>query len=214
MAHAPKPTPAEQLWQSLVSPNPPLVFDICTPEDHAAFPRLIPGSKPVQPAALDDLAGPCVFVCQKGKKLSQGAAALLTAKGHCATYLEGGIEGWHARGLATVDSKPAHTTRWIVADTPLAPVLVELIHWCYGRDKDVMIISPQACDAAAEKFGAMYVRSLDQFQNLADWTGPDFSALEQLLVPIRSMMAHATRPEAECISALALRSIMYKGLEL
>ena len=49
-----------------------------------------------------------VIVCQKGLKLSQGAAAILRTRGVAAGYLEGGVLGWAAAGepLIPADKLP------------------------------------------------------------------------------------------------------------
>jgi rhodanese-related sulfurtransferase len=45
-----------------------------------------------------------IVVCQKGAKLSEGAAAWLRHAGIPADSLEGGIEGWRKAGLPLVNT--------------------------------------------------------------------------------------------------------------
>ena len=83
------PSPTEitvpQLHRLIGTPQAPVIVDVCIDEDFRADPRLIPGSfrHPFHDieALAERLRGKrTVVVCQKGRKLSQGAAALLRAR--------------------------------------------------------------------------------------------------------------------------------------
>ena len=84
------PSPTEitvaQLARLIGAPNAPVVIDVRTDEDYVTDPRLIPGSSRQDFASAASWAGqyagrPVVVSCQKGLKLSQGAAAWLRHKG-------------------------------------------------------------------------------------------------------------------------------------
>lgn len=65
------------------------------------------------PAALE-----LVVYCVRGHEVSQGVANALTAAGHAARYLEGGMEAWGATGGA-LDAKPrSASTRWVTRERP------------------------------------------------------------------------------------------------
>ena len=88
-----------QLARLIGTAEAPVILDVCIDEDFDADPRLIPTARrhphdAIQ-ALVPELAGARVLVvCQKGLKLSQGAAALLRCEGIAAVYLEGGNFAW------------------------------------------------------------------------------------------------------------------------
>ncbi len=98
---------AQQLSRLIGLPNAPAIVDVRIDEDYAADPRLIPGSHRRDFASAEEWAphyrGRAVIVtCQKGLKLSQGAAAWLRHAGIDAQTLEGGFEAWKAAGQPLV----------------------------------------------------------------------------------------------------------------
>lgn len=97
----PSPTEisAAQLARLVGLPSAPVIIDVRTDEDFAASPRLIPGAvrrDPYDAASWGKgLANRnVVVVCQRGLKLSQGAAAWLRHEGVRAETLEGGFAAW------------------------------------------------------------------------------------------------------------------------
>lgn len=105
------PSPTEitvsQLARLIGTPNSPAIVDVRIPDDVSADPRLIPGSiqRRFDTASSwgGELAGrPVVVVCQRGLKLSQGAAAWLRHDAVAAESLEGGFEAWRAAELPLV----------------------------------------------------------------------------------------------------------------
>ena len=71
-----------QLSRLIGRPDAPVLVDICIDEDFAADPRFIPGAFRHSFTNIEELVPvlsgrKVVVVCQKGLKLSQGAAALL-----------------------------------------------------------------------------------------------------------------------------------------
>src|SRR6478736_1152892 len=86
---------AEKLARLIGTPKCPVLVDVRTDEDFASDPRLVPGSirRPFAQVAdwAHELSGrAAIVVCQKGLKLSHGAAAWLRHAGIPADSLEGG----------------------------------------------------------------------------------------------------------------------------
>ncbi len=100
---SPSQITVSQLSRLVGLPDCPTIIDVCTDEDFAADPRLIPGSMRYSFREIGELspglAGKrAVVVCHKGFKLSQGAAAILRDSGIAAESLEGGIVAWREAG--------------------------------------------------------------------------------------------------------------------
>jgi len=127
------PSPTEitvpQLARLIGLPDAPVLVDVCIDEDFAADPRLIPSSfrHPFGDigSLADQLTGKrVVVVCQKGKKISQGAAAILRHLGVAAETLEDGIFGWRDAGLPLVPASklpprnPDGRTVWVTRQRP------------------------------------------------------------------------------------------------
>lgn len=92
------------------TPNAPVVIDVRIDEDFSADPELIPSAIRHPFNSITDLAAKlenqhAVVYCQKGLKISDGAAAMLASTGvHC-EYLEGGHFGWRDAGLPLVPAE-------------------------------------------------------------------------------------------------------------
>lgn len=112
-----------ELNRLIGTPAAPVLLDVCIDEDFAVDPFLIPGSfrYPFRDVAAlgPRLSGHnVVVICQKGLKLSQGAAALLRSHGVAARYLEGGILAWRDRALprlpaAALPDRTGDGSRWV-----------------------------------------------------------------------------------------------------
>ncbi len=77
---APTIVTTQQLVRRIGLPDAPTIIDVRTPEDAAADPRFLPGALRRSHRDVADWAGgfagrDVTVVCQKGLKLSQGAAA-------------------------------------------------------------------------------------------------------------------------------------------
>ena len=92
-------------------------------------PRMLPGAmrknlKAASSWAAEFLGRRVAVVCQRGEKLSQGAAAWLRHEGVQAESLEGGFEAWVAAGGALVRPEmvpPRHDsgrTVWVTRARP------------------------------------------------------------------------------------------------
>jgi rhodanese-related sulfurtransferase len=119
----------QQLARLVGLPDQPVIVDVRTTEDFNADPRLIPGSirRDHRQAShwAPSLAGQRVVVqCQKGLKLSQGAAAWLRHAGAEAETLEGGFLAWAKAGLPLVPmaARPAEDDQgrslWVTRARP------------------------------------------------------------------------------------------------
>ncbi|MXN65255.1 sulfurtransferase [Stappia sp. GBMRC 2046] len=92
-----------QLARLIGTPEQPRLIDVRDDEDFCADPRLVPGASrtsPARAAAMAHASGArkVVVICQKGRKLSQGAAAWMRHHGLEAETLEGGFEAWREGG--------------------------------------------------------------------------------------------------------------------
>lgn len=96
---APNEITPQQLNRLIGRADAPIIIDVCLNEDFAEFPFLVPSAQRFHHHATEDMARAigdrkAVIICQKGKKLSQGVAAILRESGISAEYLQGGIHGW------------------------------------------------------------------------------------------------------------------------
>ncbi|MCJ8322342.1 MAG: chromate resistance protein [Rhizobiales bacterium] len=119
------PSPNEitisQLNRLIGLPDQPIIVDVCIDEDFKLLPRLIPSSfrhsfKNIAELAAELTTQKVVIVCQKGKKLSQGAAAILRDCGVNAEFLQGGILAWQQAGLPLIPLKKSDL--WVSKQRP------------------------------------------------------------------------------------------------
>ncbi|MBT8474373.1 MAG: sulfurtransferase, partial [Alphaproteobacteria bacterium] len=101
---SPNQITVKQLGRLIGTPQAPVLVDLRVPEDFDEDPRLIPGAlrHPFREAeALANVAAgqTMVVYCQKGLKISEGAAAILRTAGRMALALEGGQFAWRDAGL-------------------------------------------------------------------------------------------------------------------
>jgi len=165
------PSPTEitvsQLSRLIGTPNAPVLVDICIDEDFDDDPRLIPGAFrhpfPAVAELAPDLAGKrVVVICQKGKKLSQGAAAILRDRGIAAESLAGGNFAWRDAGepLVPADKLPARNgegrTVWVTRQRPKIDRIA--CPWLIRRFVDpnalFLFVAPSEVLDVAEKFEA------------------------------------------------------------
>jgi rhodanese-related sulfurtransferase len=159
----------EKLSRLIGRPDCPVLLDVCTDEDFAANPRLVPGAVR---RAWDDVpawgpsyvaaARPAVVICKKGLKLSQGVAAWLRHEGVPADSLEGGLTAWQAASLPTVpnDKLPPRDARgrtvWVTRSRPKVDRIA--CPWLIRRFVDpgavFLFVPPSDALDVAERFGA------------------------------------------------------------
>jgi len=165
------PSPTEitvvQLLRLIGTPQAPIIVDVCMDEDYAADPRLLPGAFRHPFAQIEELAPDLqgrrvVIVCQKGKKLSQGAAALLRARGVETETLQGGNFAWRNAGAPLVPVKviPGENatggTRWVTRQRPKIDRIA--CPWLIRRFVDpqatFMFVAPSDVLDVADRFDA------------------------------------------------------------
>lgn len=145
----------------------PAIIDVRTDEDFDADARLIPGSirrhfadAPKWAPAVKGREA--VVVCQRGMKLSEGAAAWLRQAGAAADSLEGGFEAWAAAGLPLVpaDRIPPRDdegrTVWVTRSRPKVDRIA--CPWLIRRFVDpaavFLFVAPSEVEAVADRFAA------------------------------------------------------------
>lgn len=156
-----------QLSRLVGTPSAPTLVDVRTDDDFAADPRLMPGAG--RRNALDaaawagGLGGQRVVVaCQRGSKLSEGAAAWLRHSGVEAETLEGGFEAWRDAGglLVRTARLPAPDaqgrTVWVTRARPKVDRIA--CPWLIRRFVDpravFLFVAASEVDGVAERFGA------------------------------------------------------------
>ncbi|MDF1727232.1 MAG: sulfurtransferase/chromate resistance protein [Sulfitobacter sp.] len=164
---APHEITPPQLLRLIGLPDRPEIVDICLPEDFAAAPTLIPGALRHRHDDVDGLivrlgGRPTVVVCQKGRKLSQGLAALLRTRGVRAEYLSGGALAWQALDgapnlptsvLPGIGEAP---TLWVTRHRPKIDRIAcpWLIRRFIDHRAQFLFVAPDEVAAVAERFDA------------------------------------------------------------
>ena len=151
-----------QLSRLVGTPDCPLILDVRTDDDVALDPRLIPtatrlahlDAAQVMP---DDRNRPIVVSCQRGRKLSEGVAAILRARGFRAEVLEGGHLAWAEAGLPLIPRASLPPTRyWVTRHRPKIDRIA--CPWLVRRFIDpsaqVLFVAPSEVMAVAERFSA------------------------------------------------------------
>ena len=156
-----------QLNRLIGTPDCPVIIDVCIEPDFNEDPRLIPTARRHPFSQILELANELdgkrvVIVCQKGKKLSAGASALLRSEGIAAESLEGGNFAWRDAGLPLVpfDKIPPLTseghTLWVTRHRPKVDRIA--CPWLIRRFVDpgarFLFVPPTEVLEVAEKFGA------------------------------------------------------------
>ncbi|HZH09088.1 MAG TPA: sulfurtransferase/chromate resistance protein [Microvirga sp.] len=157
----------EKLARLIGTPKCPVLIDVCTDEDYAANPFMIPGAirRPydrVSEWAREFAGRSVVAICQKGLKLSHGAAAWLRHAGAAADVLEGGILAWSKAGLPMVSKEKLPPrdeqgrTIWVTRSRPKIDRIA--CPWLIRRFVDVnavfLFVPASEVQAVAERFGA------------------------------------------------------------
>ncbi len=234
------PSPTEitvsQLSRLVGTPDAPVLIDICIDEEFAADPRFIPGARrhPFNdlPALVPELKNRrVVVICQKGKKLSQGAAAILRDHGIAAENLEGGNFAWRDAGLPLVpsDKIPARNAEgrsvWVTRHRPKIDRIAcpWLIRRFVDPNAQFLFVSPSEIDGVAQHFNAtpfdvenVYWSHRDErctFDTMVDEFCLRTEPLERLATIVRGADTnrHDLAPEAAGLLAASLGlSRMYR----
>ncbi len=164
---SPNQITVSQLSRLIGTPDCPMIIDVCIDEDFNDDPRLVPSAFRHPFANILDLAGSLVgkrviVICQKGKKLSAGAAALLRTQGVIAEYLEGGNYAWRDAELPFLPAPalpPRQHNGSMLFVTRHRPKIDRIAcPWLIRRFVDptaqFMFVAPAEVEAVAEKFNA------------------------------------------------------------
>lgn len=149
------------------TPDCPAILDVRTDQDFDSDPYLIPTAVRHPFGEVLDLAralaGRSVVVyCQKGLKISQGAAALLRTEGVRAEVLQGGQFAWRDAGLPMVpaDKLPPRDregrTVWVTRHRPKIDRIAcpWLIRRFVDPDARFLFVAASQVSGVAERFGA------------------------------------------------------------
>ena len=166
------PSPSQiavpQLSRLIGLPDAPAIVDVRAEEDFRADPRLIPTARRHDFRAAESWAiyyagRSVIVVCQRGLKLSQGAAAWLRHAGVSAQTLEGGHEAWCKAGQPLVRTDrllpfdEAGRTLWVTRARP--KVIRIACPWLIRRFVDshavFLYVAPSEVLAVAERFNAI-----------------------------------------------------------
>jgi len=158
----------DKLARLIGTPHCPALVDVRTDEDYNADPRLIPSSTRRPHAATTEWVGEfagrsAIVICQKGAKLSEGAAAWLRHAGISADSLEDGFEGWRKAALplvATTKMPPLDSQRRTVWVTRARPKVDRIAcPWLIRRFVDpravFLFVAPAEVEGVAERFSAV-----------------------------------------------------------
>ncbi len=214
-------TPA-QLFRLIGTADAPVVIDVRLPEDVALDPRRIPTAiaAPHQGlAALAQPGGRAVVVCHGGRKLSEGAAALLRTHGMTAEVLAGGNLAWAAADLPMIPiARLEGTTLWVTRHRPKIDRIAcpWLIRRFIAPDARFLFVAPAEVAAVADRFGATpfdidgvdYTHRGDTctFDTLIADFGLAHPALDRLATVVRAADTdrHDLAPQAAGLQAISV----------
>jgi rhodanese-related sulfurtransferase len=227
---------AAQLARLVGLPDAPTVIDVRTDEEHAADPRMLPGTVRREAHAVASWAASCarrhhVVVCRQGLSASQGVAAWLRHAGVNAESLEGGFEAWVAGDgpVLRPDKVPPRDgggrTVWVTRARPKVDRIA--CPWLIRRFVDpeavFLFVAPPEVAGVVERFGATpfdvdgvfwsHRDDLCTFDVMLDAFGLQSCALDRLALIVRG--ADTARldlaPQAAGLLAASLGlSRMYK----
>ncbi|WP_091132109.1 chromate resistance protein ChrB domain-containing protein [Microvirga guangxiensis] len=156
----------EKLARLIGTPKCPTLIDVCADEDFSTNPGILPCAirRPygaVSEWAHEYVGQSVVTICQKGHKLSHGAAAWLRHAGASADALEGGVLAWAQAGLPMVPKAklPSRDSRgrtlWVTRSRPKIDRIA--CPWLIRRFVDpnavFLFVPPSEVQAVGERFG-------------------------------------------------------------
>jgi rhodanese-related sulfurtransferase len=213
-------TPA-QLARLIGTPDAPTLLDTRIDDDFALDPRLIPTARRVNHRQImDEPTGPtCVILCQKGKKLSQGAAALLRGKGIAVETLAGGFDAWAAANLPLTPAAILKgTNRWVTRHRPKIDRIAcpWLIRRFVNPDAEFLYVPAADVMDVADRFDAIpfdidggfwsHRGAMCSFDTMVQEFGLSSPALDRLALVIRAADTdrHDLSPQAAGLLALSV----------
>ena len=220
-------TPA-QLARLIGTPDAPVMIDVRIPGNVAEAPVLIPGSRLFAHDALPQMSPGtrAVVICKRGRKLSEGAAAMLRCQGVLAEVLEGGTEAWVQAGLPVI---PLHlmsqTGLWVTRHRPKVDRIAcpWLIRRFINTGARFLFVAPADVPEVAKNFaatpfdieGVFWSHRGDTctFDTLIAEFGLSTPALDRLALVVRAADTdrHDLAPQAAGLLALSVGlSRMYR----
>jgi len=177
-----------ELARRIGAPDAPILIDVCIDEDFALDPRLIPGAArhPFQTieTRAEALKGrDVVIICQKGLKLSAGAAAILRAHGARASHLAGGMVAWAGAGLPAIPAHALPAKRVVAPERPDAQMLASLwlIRRFADRDAKIIFAPDEMRDAIADRYQATAAPAFGDMINQLSLNLPQLNLIEAAL---------------------------------
>jgi rhodanese-related sulfurtransferase len=218
---------AVQLMRLIGTPQLPVILDVRTPEDLDLDRHVIPTARRIaaQQAATvaAEVGGRAVVtVCERGAKLSEGAAALLRCAGIAAEVLEGGWQAWRAAGLPAVPverlPEGGGSGLWVTRHRPKIDRIA--CPWLIRRFIDpgarFLYVTPAEVAGVASRFDAIPFDVTDvayshrgaecTFDALLDDFGLHTQALDRLALVIRGADTdrHDLAPQAAGLLAVSV----------
>jgi rhodanese-related sulfurtransferase len=160
---------AKDLWNSIATPQAPLIVDVRRRDVFDQSPNLIPRAiwrdpgKASQWSAEFDRTRPIAVTCKAGHELSQMAVAHLRGDGFAASMLDGGYEAWAKAGLPFVAKAeldriaPRRPSLWVTRRRPKLDRVVCL--WLIQRFLDsqarILFVDPAKVTNVARESGAI-----------------------------------------------------------
>lgn len=216
---------AHQLARLIGTPEAPTLIDVRMEDDFAADPRVLPGTLRIAHDRVTELSeriGPngAVVLCQRGRKLSEGAAALLRLQGYPAEILEGGWLEAVAVGLPCLPAGlvPPRASLWVTRQRPKVDRIAcpWLIRRFIDPDARFLYVGAGEVQAVADYFGAIPFDIEDvRFSHRGDMCSfdaflDDFAlhgeALDRLALVVRAADTdrHDLAPQAAGLLALSV----------
>lgn len=233
---SPNEITAAQLSRLIGTPAAPVLVDLRVDEDFDDDPRLIPGAFRHAHTDLDALIPAIgdravVVYCQKGRKISQGSAAILRTEGLVVESVSGGQFAWRDAGLPMIDAAALPPrdgqgrTVWVTRQRPKIDRIA--CPWLIRRFIDprarFLFVPQQDVEMVAEKFAAIpfdiegvrFTHRGDQcsFDTIIEEFGLPIEALNKVATIIRGADTnrHDLAPEAAGLLAMSLGlSRMYR----
>lgn len=218
---------ATQLSRLIGLPDSPAILDVRVEEDFKLDPRLVPTAIRARHDQVVSLCAqigprPIVVLCQRGKKLSEGAAALLRSNGMTAEVLEGGWSAWTAADLPAIPATAlplgGTSSLWVTRHRPKIDRIA--CPWLIRRFIDptaqFLFVAPNEVHAVAENFAAIpfdiegvpysHRGELCTFDALLDDFGLRTQALDRLSVVVRGADTdrHDIAPQSAGLLALSV----------
>ena len=164
---SPNQITVSQLFRLIGTPDCPVLIDVCIDEGFKEDARLIPSAfrhpfQNITHIAPQLMGKRVVIICQKGKKLSAGASALLRNQGVNAEYLKGGNFAWRDANLPLVPvaNLPFRQNNGSLLFVTRHRPKIDRIAcpWLIRRFIDpnaqFLFVAPAEVEAVAEKFNA------------------------------------------------------------